>query len=617
MKRKLIGLLTAAMMCICCLGSVVPAAQWENGRSPSQPYAGVPELDLNTTMGYIMLYPREKMPAEHFCDVLEIYLPREDIVAGSGSATLYDGSTEMAKIDFSDSKQVEIRRLTEEEMQGLMWGGGTCVVMHLPVSLDFNGNYHVLMDEGCFTAANGAVVNLPINNDTAWVPVLKGDFGVSTLYYSDASAGSENNEEENSDSSETIEYKLKPNTGDNITFDLIMKGDAVSAVIFSENGSVSFPRTEYTMSATISGKVIKNDVNWGIVFLNSAGDILDVLRMKDVAEGAEIDITAQTEPPVPETEEEQQMVMPQQETTSAADAIAAVQNAVQSTIAAQPQGETAAGDNQAAAQNTDAAAQQNPADAATADAATQTTETAAAPAAPATDAQAAQNGGLADGITAGIPSTTAPAADAAAAPAAPATDATAAPAAPAADTAAAPAAQATIPAADQAAAAAPAADGTQTAQVSDAVAAAVAQTAPAADAAAQAAPATDAAATAAPAADTAAAGTQQAADTTAAAAAPANDGVTPELKEFMDAYEACENSYYDILSTYDQDKASADEKLRFAEVMKQHLSYIQKAAEYEESYNNGTMSSEDQVYYLTVMGRINQRTAIAVAENDS
>ena len=64
------------------------AAQWPEGRSAAQPYAGTPPVNLDETMGYILLYPRPKMPAQGFCDRLQIYLPREDIVLARGALRL-------------------------------------------------------------------------------------------------------------------------------------------------------------------------------------------------------------------------------------------------------------------------------------------------------------------------------------------------------------------------------------------------------------------------------------------------------------------------------------------------------------------------------------------------
>ena len=72
---------------------------------------------------------------------------------------------------------------------------------------------------------------------------------------------------------------LAPEKGDKVRFDLLMGGDADVAVLYSENGSVLFPEIEYKESATVVGTVLSNDINWGVVFLNKDGDILDLMQM--------------------------------------------------------------------------------------------------------------------------------------------------------------------------------------------------------------------------------------------------------------------------------------------------------------------------------------------------
>ena len=174
-------MLGAILLSLACLP--VSAAEWKEGLGPAKPYSGVPEIDLSTNMGYLMTYPRDKMPASHFCDRIEMYLPREDITRGTGKVQLFDENGEVFSTDFSNSEDVVIRPLSEEEMSGLMWGGGTCVSIKLPVSLDFYKNYYVMMDGGCFSAANGAVQSLAINKEGAWKPVLQGEFGATNLAY--------------------------------------------------------------------------------------------------------------------------------------------------------------------------------------------------------------------------------------------------------------------------------------------------------------------------------------------------------------------------------------------------------------------------------------------------
>lgn len=262
MAALLIGLL---------LTSSAQAAQWAEGRSPAKPYEGTNEVDLSATMGYILLYPRAGvMPAEHFCDTLTIYLPREDVKLAEGIARLYSGSAVVASFDFADPERVRLRKLTETELDSLMWGGGVCIEMFLDESLKIGENYYVLMDEGCFTTSDGALKSLAITNPEAWKIAVNGDFGINSLSYT-APAG---------DGAQPGR-RVSPKVGDAIRFDLLMGGDARHAVIYSDNDSVSFEKRDYTESGVVTGEVALDDLRWGVVFLNENGEPLCVVRLGD------------------------------------------------------------------------------------------------------------------------------------------------------------------------------------------------------------------------------------------------------------------------------------------------------------------------------------------------
>lgn len=201
MKRLIALVLTGLMV----LGGCCFAAEWPAGRSAAQPYSSSVEVNLSETMGHIMLFPRIKLPATRFCDVLGMYLPREDLALGEGFAHLYekvegeDKPVEVCTVDFSNPDNVKLRDLSEKELNDLIWGGGKCVEMHLSKSLEFGDrehSYFVLMDEGCFTAMDGKIKSIQITSDEAWIPVISGDYGVSGAYYIDGELPSEEDEAE-------------------------------------------------------------------------------------------------------------------------------------------------------------------------------------------------------------------------------------------------------------------------------------------------------------------------------------------------------------------------------------------------------------------------------------
>ena len=72
---------------------------------------------------------------------------------------------------------------------------------------------------------------------------------------------------------------MVPSNGDIITFDLVMGGDAKFAVIYSDNGSVEFPVQEYSESGTVTGRVIYDSLDWGVVFLNEGGEVLQAVNL--------------------------------------------------------------------------------------------------------------------------------------------------------------------------------------------------------------------------------------------------------------------------------------------------------------------------------------------------
>ena len=137
MKR----LLAVVLVWLLCATSAF-AAEWAEGLGPEQPLPGVPKIDLSKEMGYDYTYPSAKLKVKYFCNVLEIYLPREDIELGEGHAHLYDSTdTEIVDIDFANPDQVELRVQQENELVAKKWGSGVCIEMHLPVSLKFTESY--------------------------------------------------------------------------------------------------------------------------------------------------------------------------------------------------------------------------------------------------------------------------------------------------------------------------------------------------------------------------------------------------------------------------------------------------------------------------------------------
>ena len=301
MKR----LLAVVLICLLC-GTGALAAEWAEGLGPEQPLPGVPKIDLSKEMGYDYTYPSAKLKVKYFCNVLEIYLPREDVELGEGHAHLYDSTdTEIVDIDFANPDQVELRVQQENELMAKKWGSGVCIEMHLPVSLKFNESYYVLMDLNCFTAGENHVSNYDLTKKDQWTPAMEGDFGIESLFYFTPPAPPEEEEGEETEAVEEEteeavegnpfdksmvsdaeapveevlgEPKYNPVTGDKIHFDLVLGGDAKTAVIFSENDSVLVHQQDYTESTPVTLTITKDDLDWGVVFLDEKDEVIQVIK---------------------------------------------------------------------------------------------------------------------------------------------------------------------------------------------------------------------------------------------------------------------------------------------------------------------------------------------------
>ncbi len=291
--KKLVALI---LVCLLCMATTAFAAEWAEGLSPAKPSNLKPAVDLNTTVGYWLPFPRSGLPAERYCDVLELYMPNPDVALGEGTATLWNADGEVAKVDFADPDQVEMRDLEEEELEIMHWGSGVCIEMHLPVSLAFGETYYVTMDEGTITSNGGKTKSMQIPytdqlplEEQYWTPSVTGDFGVGGLYYSAAPAEPTDEEEEAAEPAEEApaEPKLKPAKGDVVNFDVVLGGDAKTAIMYSENNSVYFETLEYTENSHVTGTVTEDDVRWGVVFVDEAGQPVDYLVMGNLDEAEE------------------------------------------------------------------------------------------------------------------------------------------------------------------------------------------------------------------------------------------------------------------------------------------------------------------------------------------
>ena len=259
MKRWIALMLLVVMM----VPTAAMAASWEDGRSPSKPYVGVPEVDLDKTLGYMMFYPNSKMAAEHFCNKLMVYLPRTDAQAGKGR--LYfcsEENGEELRFRFNDEKYVVKRDMTEDELNSLLWGEGVCFEITLPVSLKLGAKYFVNMERNAITANKGKVTNNILGGTESWAFTLEGEYGMGNLQY------------RHQVKEEEYETVLTPAPGDEVVFDVTLGGEAKMAALYCWDDTMAFDSVTIKESGTVVGHVLKESPEWGIIFMDEKGNEL-------------------------------------------------------------------------------------------------------------------------------------------------------------------------------------------------------------------------------------------------------------------------------------------------------------------------------------------------------
>lgn len=251
------------------------ASEWKDGRSPAKPYAGLPEVNLEETLGYMMFYPNNKIPYPHNCRALQVYLPRRDVKAGSGTFYLCsEENGEEVRYAFNDEEHVTLRDMTAEELDALLWDDGVCFEIRLDAPLKMQGSYFVNLEENCIVTEDGKVGNVTIGGTDSWAFETSAEYGFENLTYRQPLPGEEETEEEVEEAE--IEYEILPEpiAGVEVAFDLVLGGEAKMAVLYWLDDSMEFETTTFTENATVTGRILKEDPAWGIVFLDENGNEL-------------------------------------------------------------------------------------------------------------------------------------------------------------------------------------------------------------------------------------------------------------------------------------------------------------------------------------------------------
>ncbi len=260
MKKFFIVCLAVMLLC-----SNAFAATWADGLSPQKPYSGTPEVDFNETIGYMMFYPINGSNVVGGENVLSIFMPREDVVAGEGILYLHtkeDGLVEEIAIN---ADTMIARPMNEEELEAMLWGCGTVFEITLAQPLEINRNYIVQLTEGSIVSPDYEAVSPAIAGENAWTFDTKTANYIEKLTYVRLVEGQ--------DKPEDVENVL---VGDTAKFNIVI-GDAAYAVVYCDAGLI-VPAANYfteTTETTINFPA-NGTVEWGVAFFDAENNLVYV-----------------------------------------------------------------------------------------------------------------------------------------------------------------------------------------------------------------------------------------------------------------------------------------------------------------------------------------------------
>lgn len=85
------------------------------------------------------------------------------------------------------------------------------------------------------------------------------------------------------------------------------------------------------------------------------------------------------------------------------------------------------------------------------------------------------------------------------------------------------------------------------------------------------------------------------------------DGVDPELKKFLDSYEAYIDEYIDFMKKMNENPDDVMLIAEYGDMLVKYAEFSEAAQIYSDKYDNDEMSDADMKYYLEVMARIDKK----------
>ena len=257
--KKILAICLAAMLLIVPLAAMADAA-WSDGLSAQKPYAGSPEVDFTESIGYMMLNPSNGKLVYPGADMLQIFMPREDVEIGSGALCLY--SEEDGLVQETAAESITMRAMTEAELEDMIWGSGVVFEIALDKPLEANRNYYVQMDEGLIYAPEYEVGSPKIASNKQWRFNTVLQNYVESMSYC-----------------RKVEGEAEPvvvedvQTGDTAKLSIVIGEENASAAIYCDAGSMIAAETYFTADAEIEIKFpMAGEVAWGIMFMDADGN---------------------------------------------------------------------------------------------------------------------------------------------------------------------------------------------------------------------------------------------------------------------------------------------------------------------------------------------------------
>jgi hypothetical protein len=267
MKMKKFFPVLAIMMTFVLLGGALASAEttatWSNGQSPQQPYKGVPPVDLTKKLGYMVLDPLNNENVDPAVNVLNIYLPRDDVKAGAGTLKLYEAGVRepIQEISFADGARVIVSPIGAEALAWLYWESGTQFTVTLDNSLDADKTYTASLGANSIVAPDYGIGNTALDGAKGWTFTTHIDAGVIKR---------------------TRSGEAVPRVGDKVTVDIKLGNAVASAMIFCESEALVSEDEPLTQSGVLTGRYVKDGpVNWGVALMDTYGQLISVYHYNE------------------------------------------------------------------------------------------------------------------------------------------------------------------------------------------------------------------------------------------------------------------------------------------------------------------------------------------------